>query len=148
MLKEAQLKAAELPGYKEWVTWMREHHPYARAVRMALFLGFKIPNKDFYLRMQQLGKYLKICGEVQKLAQQHDIKVLRAYPAGRVRVDSPIDDRTAQLLSHTDRILVLHRTLYDYTDLELRVIADKVRRGEHEGCSHEMVSKIVLPPAQ
>src|SRR5450631_1919145 len=52
---KAQEQAAMLPNYSAWLVWRRSRCPNALAVRMAVFGGFKIPCRGFYLMMQRNG---------------------------------------------------------------------------------------------
>jgi len=56
-LAKAEEQAAILPNYGAWLVWMRSRCPYALAVRMAVFAGFKVPCRGFYLMLRQNRKY-------------------------------------------------------------------------------------------
>lgn len=55
-LHEAQLAAAAIPDYFLWRDWMRSRYNYAKVVRMAVYLEFKIPGRSFYQKMRRLGQ--------------------------------------------------------------------------------------------
>jgi hypothetical protein len=52
-LAHAQIKAATLPNYHSWLNYMLHYASYALAVRMAVYVGCKMPGRDFYDRMQK-----------------------------------------------------------------------------------------------
>jgi hypothetical protein len=55
-LHNAQVSAASIPDYFLWRDWMRSRYHYAAVVRMAVYLGFKIPGRGFYHRMRRCGQ--------------------------------------------------------------------------------------------
>jgi hypothetical protein len=54
-LHDAQLSAASIADHGAWKQWMRERYHYAAVVRMAIYMGFKIPSRSFYYRMRSCG---------------------------------------------------------------------------------------------
>lgn len=57
-LRYAQIKAADIAAYPVWLNWMRSTYSYALAVRMAVYMGFKVPNHGFYMAMRKAGMRL------------------------------------------------------------------------------------------
>ncbi len=58
-LRLAQLQAARMNEYWDWLAWMRETFSYSVAVRMAIHLGYKVPGHGFYTSMRKIGKGLE-----------------------------------------------------------------------------------------
>ena len=50
---KAEEQATMLPDYNAWLVWMRSRCSYALAVRMAVFAGFKVPCRRFYLTLRR-----------------------------------------------------------------------------------------------